>query len=362
MRKILIGLFIIVVVGIIIVLPKQEGSTSSENVVKIGVSLPLTGPVNLMGQASKESIKLAFDKWQEKGTKYNYELIMENNEYDGKRTASIANKFVNVDNVKAHFSILSQGQLASKSHTELKSVINMGCAWGSEAQQGKFNLNNSTHPKTLANKMVEGLLKHDIKTVVLLVNSTAGAMEVNAALKDSLSLNGIEVLHEEVVPVGTKDYALVLGKMISKRPDIIISQAVPNDFKLFMYEYQKQSAKIPVTAMENFTAIEDKAILNDMWFLKMVKEADFSQELQDDVFSQYCASNMYDNMDMLIHAFENVETKNELPTTTEVMDYIISLGVWDGATGESKIYADGTIDTEPYLAIIRDGKVEKLEE
>ena len=82
---------------------------SDKPVIKLGASLPLTGNMSHIGISAKNSLQMALDEWNKKDTKFKYKLIVEDDAFEAKKVAAIANKFVNVDKVKAVFSVFSIG-------------------------------------------------------------------------------------------------------------------------------------------------------------------------------------------------------------------------------------------------------------
>ena len=70
---------------------------------KIGAVLPLTGNVGFIGEGFRNAMLLA--KEQLGDTKYNYEIIFEDDQHDPKLTAGAANKFISIDKVDAIVSL-----------------------------------------------------------------------------------------------------------------------------------------------------------------------------------------------------------------------------------------------------------------
>ena len=53
---------------------KQPAQAQNKPVVKIGVSLPLTGDMAFMGNIAKEAVLMNFEKWKSQNTKYNSQI------------------------------------------------------------------------------------------------------------------------------------------------------------------------------------------------------------------------------------------------------------------------------------------------
>src|SRR3989344_4949025 len=98
--KSIIGIMIIILAGIVLVYGTHDKGESSKPTVKIGVTLPLTGNIARLGQSTKNAIELAYANLPE-NTKYNYELVIEDDQFKPIVGASTASKLINVDKVSA---------------------------------------------------------------------------------------------------------------------------------------------------------------------------------------------------------------------------------------------------------------------
>ena len=98
---ILVLIVAVIIVGLIIFLPKSKNSADKESI-KIGASLPLTGPVSLPGTWALEGMKLAVEKINSQGgvNGRKLELVVEDDVCNAKTGTDTTNKLVNVDNVK----------------------------------------------------------------------------------------------------------------------------------------------------------------------------------------------------------------------------------------------------------------------
>ena len=52
---------------------KKQAEVKAKPVVKIGVSLPLTGNLAYIAEGAKNALQMVLEKWQKKETKYQYE-------------------------------------------------------------------------------------------------------------------------------------------------------------------------------------------------------------------------------------------------------------------------------------------------
>ena len=62
---------------------KQE---SDKPIVKVGASLPLTGNMSHIGISAKNALQMAIDKWNAIDTKFKYQLIVEDDAFEAKKS------------------------------------------------------------------------------------------------------------------------------------------------------------------------------------------------------------------------------------------------------------------------------------
>ena len=110
------GIIVLVLVVIIVAVSGKSGSKSkvtSNEPIKIGLSLPLTGDLSFIGEADKNAAQLALaDINSNPNNKHTYQLLFEDDAFDAQKAASAANKLINVDKVNA---LVSVGSTAGNS-------------------------------------------------------------------------------------------------------------------------------------------------------------------------------------------------------------------------------------------------------
>jgi len=361
MKKIIIGIVLIVLGFILITLSKKE-QPNEKPTVKIGVSLPMSGSLSYYGVACKEALNLALQEWQDVSTKYKYQLIFEDNQYDSKRIAMVANKLVNVDKVNAFLTLISKAQLISTQHTSEAKVINMGSSWGSEVQEGLYNINNNASAQTIAETFMSGFDRFGIKKVAIVEVPTPGVQEYSGMLEKLIATKqDMELTFVETIPATIEDYSTLMDKIKIKKPDIIVVLLFEGIVESFAEQIIKNNINIPITTLEYFTRI-NKELVEGLWYVKLTKPTKYSDGINEDVFGVLGTQNLYDNLNILINAFEEIGNGEFIPDNEDVVNHILNMKTWSGLSGESKIYPDGTIDNGTYLAIIKNGKIQVLEE
>ena len=169
-------------------MPKGEGT------IKIGVSLPLSGNLAIIGEPMKAAIDLAVEDANLKTDKYNYEVIYEDDQFSPSKALSAVQKLINVDKVDFLITAGSPVGMAVGPIAEENELIHFGIASADVAGIGSFNFNHWTPPKKQADKMVEELEKLNIEEVALISFNQEGGMAIRNELvnkiKDILKLFG----------------------------------------------------------------------------------------------------------------------------------------------------------------------------
>ncbi|MEK7390909.1 MAG: ABC transporter substrate-binding protein, partial [Patescibacteria group bacterium] len=93
----IIIIVIIVVLGGILFTKNSSNLQTDKTAIKVGVIIPLTGDLAIIGEELKKGIDLAISELQFKGL--NITAIYEDDRFDPKVTATAANKLLNIDKV-----------------------------------------------------------------------------------------------------------------------------------------------------------------------------------------------------------------------------------------------------------------------
>ena len=97
---IVIGIVLVCLVVLGVYAINSEGRPGTNPTIKIGVTLPLTGDEATLGESNRNAIHLAASKLPS-STKYNYQLIFEDDQFNPALGASAVNKLISIDGVSA---------------------------------------------------------------------------------------------------------------------------------------------------------------------------------------------------------------------------------------------------------------------
>ncbi|MBO7556513.1 MAG: ABC transporter substrate-binding protein [Alphaproteobacteria bacterium] len=363
MKKLLLSLCMVLALAACKDEQKAAQQTPEKPVIKVGASLPLTGNMAYIGISAQKSLQMALDKWNQKNTKYKYELIVEDDAFDAKRVALITNKLINQDKIKALFTIFSIGANVASPITQQAKVIHMTSAYGSQPADGYYNFNNMTQYDNQTELMFNELKKRGIKTIGMLISNNIGSTQQAEMLVNKIKNDGtIKIIGKEIFNPGTRDFRMIIQKMIEDgEPDIFYVDGITPDATLVAKYLRELTGKINLTTINDFIETPAREYFENLWF---VESASGTDEFLNEYEARYgepvflCGANTYDNLDLFIDACE----KSDHCDSDEIVPILLSIKDREGAIGKFSIDENGIVQSQANVKIIKNGKAVKIEE
>lgn len=363
-KIIIIAVVLLIVTALVITNKKETKLDNGKPTVKIGISLPLTGDIGYIGDSSKAAALMAFDKWQNESTKYNYELVFEDDKIEPKTIAMVGNKLLNLDNVDAILSIYDISGNILSALAANKEKIYMGCAWGKEFLNNEYSFNHYTPLEDLADELISILVEKDVKSFGSLIAQTKGNIELVNLISAKAKAKGIEYLYEKSFNFDEKDYRMMLYSIQDNPGDIIyVSNYAGGPLEILTKQIKEVGIKTPLTTIDNFAETGNKEMFEGEEFVvASYGTEEFKKEFSKTNKSvEACTANLYDMVDLLIYGFENTDSEiGTKPRNIDVVSTLHSIKDYDGAVENISIRDNGQIITTPYKAVIENGKVKYL--
>ena len=73
---------------------KESANADTKPVIKIGATLPLTGNLAVYGKALQKALDLALNDQNKDNLKYDYQIVIEDDQYDLKKSLINLNRFL----------------------------------------------------------------------------------------------------------------------------------------------------------------------------------------------------------------------------------------------------------------------------
>lgn len=360
MKKILVVLMALILVGLGIWKLKSSKvvEISGKPIVKIGVTLPLTGNMATLGQPAKGTIEIARTKIEELNTKWKYQFVFEDNVWNPTKALTITNKLISFDKIDVLIDGGSSiGRLSSKKAEENR-LIHFN-VWSSDERvaDGKYNFVNHTQPESEAKKLTEVVISKGYKNILIISANDEGCLSVARHLEKQL--NDLSIRNNfEVSNLGTRDYRMQISKLMKNDYDLIAMVLWEPEINIFIKQLRELGYNVDLTAIEAIPFSE--LYLFEKQFY--IDPAEGTGEIMDEIKAYnksdnvYGLSQLYDSVMIIVEAFENSTTKEE------ALEYITNLKEYIGLSGKLLQDSRGIFNSEATLKIIKNSKPVIIEE
>ena len=339
--------------------PKGE----EKPVVKIGVSLPLTGDTANVGNSVKAAVDMALEEWKQKNTKFDYQLIYEDDVLQVSKAARIANKFINMDKVNAIMNIWGLTAPVFAEEAQKNKIIFLTCSGYIDNKDKPYVFNNYTPVKRISEVLIKKLKKLNVKKVAFGVDNNPVGLDRTNYIVEDMKRSGIDVVATEMYNGGEVDFRMSIVKMEAKNPDYYVIFVENPGTKNFIEQHKQIVQKDNLAAIDVFHEMPKKywSVANGLWF---VKSANGTPEFEDrfqkktGLEIQSCVGNLYDNLNLIVNAFENspVDSGEILPKNEDVLKQLHQAKDIDGAIGKISVDEDGNIDSLAVIEKMVDGR------
>lgn len=331
--------------------------------IKIGLIAPLTGDIAFIGEAAKNSAELALAKiGEDKDFLHKYELVVEDDAFDPKKTASAINKLISIDKVSAVISLGSGGANVVSPIAEQSKVPHIGLASDANVAKGEYNFIHWTRPQEEVDMMIAELGKRKLTKVAIVGVNQQGFEAISLDFKAKAKDADITVVADETFNTGTRDFKSIIAKTQKAKPDVYLLGIFSPEIEIIGKQMKDLGVKTPLTSIESFGLSSDPTIFEGAWF---IDAAVVSGNFADGYKAKYnkepgpTSGNVYDAINLFAQAIE--KTKNSgIPTGEEIIKQLSQINSYSGAFGSLSVTADGAFISQPSVKIIKNGKAELL--
>jgi len=348
----------------------------SGETIEIGYIGPLTGDASAYGNDTLHGVQLAIDEWNERGGAHGKQihLIAEDGQCNGAGAASAARKLADIDNVSAILGgncsaeTLGAAPIAEETHTLLLSPISSNSKI-TEAGDYVFRVYPSG---TLGGKAyAQYFQKFGYRSIGILSEDTDYCRGLQSMIRASLP-EGAEILFDEIVDPGTKDFRSLYERLRSIDLDVLFLNTQSAASVAVMIT-QLREAGIDVQVVANDTA--DSAILPGIvgdaiegMHLVAIASPDSSRSqavaFMDEFDSRYgeprqsffYAALAYDAANILLTAFSQTDGSSDA-----LKEYLYNMTSYAGVMGDISFDENGDVRGVAFgLKEWKNGKREQL--
>lgn len=218
--------------AVAVFLAGNVGVASADEIIKLGLSIPLTGGGANWGKGSEWLCnEAAKEVAQEGGVKvngkiYNFKCVSYDNKYNAAEGTKVAQAMLNRDDIKFIGGSLGTAPVkALQSLSERKGVMHMTTAWGTSIKGPKFPLtftimntpNEISYPLTRYVKEANPT----IKTVAIFNPNDASGRETEEIARKAWVAAGVQVVSSDWYDRGTTEFQPIAAKIAATKADVV---------------------------------------------------------------------------------------------------------------------------------------------
>ncbi|MDD3668717.1 MAG: ABC transporter substrate-binding protein [Alphaproteobacteria bacterium] len=355
--KIITTLVIILVAAAIGVLAwrnRRPDDSGGKPVVKIGLSLPMTGNLGYIGRGVLGAIETAKEDLNIASLKNHYKFILEDNAWDVKFMHQINAKLTGLDKVNVIIDLGTMAGRLTTQHIAGKPIIHVNlCASDKRVADGKQSFAHTTLPEQEVPVLVDSLIGK-YKNAALVVLNAEHAVITGREIEPLLRKNGIR-FHTYTINPGERDMRILLEKIELKKPDVYIVLLNSPELEIFARQKKERGFKTPMTSTHYFSNT------NDFDWIEGSEYVDYAQ-VEGDLLARIlkrnagksdytmCLGNAYDVITMLIPILE------ESSAYQDISDRLAQTKAYGGVMGVVRQDAAGVFRAGVSRRKVQNGK------
>ena len=353
-NKILSLIGIIVAVLFVAFVITNTNSSRGDNVIKIGIAVPLTGTQGFVGEGIRDAVLLAQKKLG--NTKYKYDFVFEDVQVDPKMAASAAQKLINIDKVDAIIDAYAPIGNTIAPIAEKAKVVHINIAFDPRAAVGEYNFIDFTTPDTSVKAFLGEMKSRGLTKLGVFRLNNPGIMAVYNSMVKLSADYGVSIVSDEQFQSGERDFRDIIAKESKSKVDIYALLSIPPELDILAKQAKELGIKNQSSVIY-FELSPNKSLYEGLWSVGFGGvDSSFEKEYKDTYKRElaYGAPNSYDSVNIIVRAAEAYTGKGK-PTATFIADEMMNLKGLSGVLGELNINSDGIIDSAVQVKIVKDG-------
>ncbi len=370
MKKIIIGLIIIIALGLVIGGQINNEENKDKDAIKIGAILSETGVATSFGEMSRMGMELAVKEINENGGIEGRKVvaIYEDDRTDPKAAAGAYQKLTTIDKVDgiigSNFDFVSQPifALAKSGDTVVISPSNPRIAGAFDTNSHAFVM--MTDFENVIRGLKSYLEKTDYNQLGILRYESAFAEQVEETLNDMLlELGKKPIVSETYKQIGNNDYKTQILKLKQAGVDLVFLDMVATDPITFMNQAKQLNYNPKIFTHDGIKDPLGMKELDPKMFEGVVVLGwnVAPQSFEDKFIEEYgvkqdkSAHRAYEATYVLAQAVAKAKAKSEIPKVLETT-------VFQTPNGQFSFNKDhASVSTEVSVDVIKDGKLVPLE-
>ncbi|MEI7817164.1 MAG: ABC transporter substrate-binding protein, partial [Desulfuromonadales bacterium] len=230
--------------------PKADAPKAAGDTIKIGFLGALTGDVAMFGKPTLEGMKMAAEDLNAAGgiLGKKIEIVEADNRGDKQERASVTQKLIRRDNVIANVGDPSTGITKVAAPIAQKAgvlLISAGATGPGVVENGDFIFRNTLLDSVAIPACID-YFANDLKykkVAIITSDNNDYSVGFSQTFRDAAKGKGIEIVADEKVKDGDKDFSGQVTNIKAKKPDVIFFSGYYTEGALIMKEARKQGVK-----------------------------------------------------------------------------------------------------------------------
>lgn len=319
--------------------PQSSIADAHEGPYRIGVIIPLSGPVASLGNHVRKGIALAYDNLSE-DSRRSIQLIYSDDRFDPKQTIIGYQQLSAQKPLDAVFVLGSPpaNALAPITEKNKQVLVAIGASDPDIVKGRRYTFIHWVIPPMLGKRMSEELIRRDFKRIALVSAEASGALADKNSVVDALqSVNeGSRIIYDQSFQPSETDYRSAITSLKAKKVDAVILVLMPGALSSFTKQAQQLGLNAEIAGMETFEDEDEvkasQGTLLNKWY---VNGADPTDEFVNLYKSKYgiapgwAAGNAYDSLNLIALAIsEDLQKTND-----GVQNFLANVQDYRGAAG-----------------------------
>jgi ABC-type branched-subunit amino acid transport system substrate-binding protein len=323
------------------------------NVVKIGVIAPTTGPYAILGGSFVKAVQMAQSDANAKNPKYRYELVIRDSGSDPAKAKAIIRDIIQKDKVDAVLGGVSLiGQVTKPQATQAR-IPHLCVCTVTTIGDGAYNFTNIPSPEAEAVLWVQEAQRRGINSVSLITQDYPSINNHVKALKDEAAKKGLRIVSERTFAnENVTDFSAAIAEAQAQHPDVYYVEALNPALDTL-------AKQLNDTDIHNLSAVvapslsEKQSLFEGAWYTDSnLVDFDFKKRFEakypNTEFATHMMPYAYDNFNMIVQAYEHGQN----PAV-----YIRNLTSYEGTAGHiTKAKGSGNFASVPAVWEIKNGK------
>lgn len=345
-NKTIIAIVVIALIIIFVIYNRGNGKQF-----KIGVIAPLTAGATVYGENLVRGIELAKADLGVKGN--DYELIIEDDGGNTAKSASAAQKLINIDGVKAIITVTSgTGNAVQKIASQNNIPHICDCVDTSIATSTGFIY--SVLPQEESKAWLKEAQSRGIKTIYLVTQNHPGANLIREEVVKNAESFGIKIVGDVKVESGQKDFKTEVAKIKSVPADMYFTIVFPPTLDILAKEMKiegvQKFSSVGLLAITSDLSLFEGQWYTDNYLADSSYQSKFSKANPDLRFNVRTAPHGYDIFNMIVKGNES----------GNIIEYIKNLNEYSGKVGLAKKVNPNTFSLPLGIWEVREGKIIKI--